>query len=750
MSIQPAWQEIISFPSPRVIVVEPSQAQLSSDAGLLPIRQFDHSIGLTEAFANALDDPRDPDLIDHTTLEMVRARVYGILAGYEDQNDHDTLRDDPIFKLVAGRCPDEDALASQPTLSRFENSINIASLKRLRDVFIDQFIASFAHPPRHLTFDLDAVDDAAHGNQQLTFWHNYYDQNQYLPLLITCAENDQLVMLSLRHGSAHAALGADDDLAYLVQRLRAVWPDIRISARADAAFGIPRMYDICEASSVTYMFGLTTNAVLKRRSEALLAQAEAAWQRERQAARAEGRPACPVRLFDGFWYRAESWPAERWVVVKAEANAEGSQRRFVVTNRPGAVVLPGGTYDSYAQRGESENRNKEFKCDLAMDRLSDHRFLANFFRLYLHAIALNLLVLLRRLIALPLAVETRLAETVAPSNSSVAPVAAAVASADGSEPPPSAALASIRNNETPRAAAVASANGNDTPPAAAVASTSGDDALLAAVVASASNNETPHAAAAALANSGVAPLAVAVASVNGDDTPPAAAVASTSGDDALLAAVVALASNNETPHAAAAALANGGVAPVAVAVASVNGDDTPPTTVVASTSGDDAHLTAVVASARNNETPHAAAIALANSGVAPLAVAVASVNGDDTPPTAAASANGNETPPAVVASADNDDPLSSENYTQERDLGPLPVEAMTGKERSRHFRQRRQRDPLGEGHPCTWRLLFIKVAAEVRVTSRRIVVRLSASWPHLDEYRRVCERLRALLSPVPP
>ena len=128
--------------------------------------------GLTLAFAPALDDPGDPDLTEHTFLEMVRSRVYGILAGYEDQNDHDTLRHDPVFKLVADRSPEEDDLASQPTLSRFENAISIQSLKRLRDVFLDQFIASFDTPPRHLTFDLDAVDDPAHGQQQLTIWHS--------------------------------------------------------------------------------------------------------------------------------------------------------------------------------------------------------------------------------------------------------------------------------------------------------------------------------------------------------------------------------------------------------------------------------------------------------------------------------------------------------------------------------------------------------------------------------------------------
>ena len=145
---------------------------------MLPIRQFDQRIGLTQSFAAALDDPRNPDLSEHTFPEMVRSRVFGILAGYEDQNEHDTLRHDPVFKLVADRSPDDDHLASQPTLSRFENAISIPSLKRLRDVFIAQFIASFDTPPRHLTFDLDAVDDPAHGHQQLTFWHGYYEHTK--------------------------------------------------------------------------------------------------------------------------------------------------------------------------------------------------------------------------------------------------------------------------------------------------------------------------------------------------------------------------------------------------------------------------------------------------------------------------------------------------------------------------------------------------------------------------------------------
>jgi ABC-type amino acid transport substrate-binding protein len=400
MSIHPAWQQTFDFFS-RPVVIAPSQATLTSDAGLLPFRAFDDQIGLTQAFAEALDDPRDPDLTEHTFLEMVRSRVYGILADYEDQNDHDTLRTDPVFKLVAGRSPDGADLASQPTLSRFENAISIKSLKRLRDVFIDQFIASFEAPPRRLTLDLDAVDDPAHGHQQLTFWHGYYDQNQYLPLVITCADNDQFVMLALRPGNVHAALGADTDLEYLVTRLRRVWPDVVIVIRGDAGFGVPWMYDVCERLRLLYTFGLSSNAVLQRHSDELLARAVAGWEQEQQAARREDRPAAPQRLFTGFWYQAARWPQPRWVIAKAEAHAQGTNRRFVVSNRPGAELLAEAAYDEYAERGESENRHKEFKCDLAMDRLSDHRFVANYFRLYLHAAAMNLLVRLRRCVALP-------------------------------------------------------------------------------------------------------------------------------------------------------------------------------------------------------------------------------------------------------------------------------------------------------------------------------------------------------------
>jgi hypothetical protein len=391
VSIQAAWQKVFSFFEEKPIVVEPSAGQLTSDAGLLPIRQFDQRIGLTQQFAEALHDSRHQPFVDHPLPEMVRSRVYGILADYADQNDHDVLRSDPVFKLIAGRCPDDDDLASQPTLSRFENMIDIASFRRLQDVLIDQFIASFETPPARLTFDIDTFDDPTHGGQQLTFFHGYYDQYQYLPRAITCADNDLVVMVCLLHGTAHPALGADDDLEYLVGRLRAAWPDVDIELRGDSGFGVPAMYEVCERLGVWYTFGLILNPVLKRNSDALLTEAMHAYEQTQQK----------QRLFDGFWYRAKSWSQPRYTIVKCEVHARGTNRRVVITNRLGAQVLPEAAYDEYVERGESENRNKELKCGLQADRLSDHRYLANLFRLYLHTAAANLLVRLRHELADP-------------------------------------------------------------------------------------------------------------------------------------------------------------------------------------------------------------------------------------------------------------------------------------------------------------------------------------------------------------
>jgi hypothetical protein len=343
--IQSVWQKSFGFFG-KPVVVKPSESKLSIDAGLLPIRQFDETIGLTEQFAGALADMRYEPSIIHSLSEMVRVRIFGILADYPDQNDHDVLRSDPVFKLIAGRSPDGKDLASQPTLSRFENAISVKSLRRLEDVLIDQFIASYDEPPTRITLDIDPFDDPTHGQQQLTFFHGYYGQYQYLPRAITCAENDLVVMVCLLFGTAHAALGAAEDLKYLVGRLREAFPGVRIMLRADSGFGVPAMYEGCERLEIDFTIGIGMNTTLKKLSDPLLQQAV-----EQFDASSE-----PQREFCAFWYRAGSWPVQRWVIIKCEANARGTNRRAVVTNRPGAFILPGATYDEFSDRGESENR----------------------------------------------------------------------------------------------------------------------------------------------------------------------------------------------------------------------------------------------------------------------------------------------------------------------------------------------------------------------------------------------------------
>ena len=367
------------------VEIEISSNPLTSDAGLLPVRQCDQNLRLTEQFAAALDDRRDPALTRQSLLSMVRQRIYGILADYDDQNDHDTLRSDPVFKLVADRLPDGPDLASQPTLSRFENAVSIADLWRLRDVFVDLFIQSFEKPPGHLTFDIDAFDDPAHGQQQLIMFHGYYEQFQYLPIAFTCAENDMALLVGLRHGTCDAFLGVDNDLRYLMARLRAVWPDVHVHVRADSGLGVPLMYDVCRELRLSYTFGIGVNARLRAMSDGLMNEALEEYKKTGET----------QRMFMLVDYQARSWSEPQPVVIKVEANSEGTNRRAVVTNRPGCRVLPSAIYDEYAMRGESENRNKELKVELHAGRLSDHRFLANFFRLYLHTAALNLLVRLR-------------------------------------------------------------------------------------------------------------------------------------------------------------------------------------------------------------------------------------------------------------------------------------------------------------------------------------------------------------------
>jgi len=361
------------------LVVQRHQGQISSDAGLLPLAEFDQRLGYTAALARCLDDGKTGR--GHSILSMLRQRFYGILAGYEDCNDHDTLRDDPIFKMVAGKLPEDDPLASQPTLSRFENQITPRQLQDLVDFIADSGVrrlkqSNAGELPASITLDLDATDDPTHGHQQLTLFHGYFGQYQYFPLIISEPTTRHVMLAWLRPGTVHAALGADDDLMRVVNALRKQRPDIAIHVRGDAGFGVPWMYEICEKNGLTYTFGFATNARLKQLTEGLMEQAVRQYEQTKQK----------QRLFECFQYQCDSWSHPRTVVAKAECHQQGTNLRFVVSNLPGVSTPEDGQreYDHYIQRGESEQRMDELKNGLAMDRLSCHRFMANFFRLLLH------------------------------------------------------------------------------------------------------------------------------------------------------------------------------------------------------------------------------------------------------------------------------------------------------------------------------------------------------------------------------
>lgn len=384
-SVTGPGQLLFNFLPQGPVVVQRHDGQITGDAGLLAVRQFDGRWRYTERLAACVGDARvDPE---HDVLRLVRQRVYGVLAGYEDCNDHDALRGEPVFKLVAGVLPDGPALASQPTLSRFENALLAPALHRLLGFLLETGVERLKEKhggalPASVTLDLDATDDPAHGGQQLVLFHGYYGQHQYLPLVISEPTTKHAFVVWLRHGTAHAALGADDELARVVAALRAARPDIKVHVRGDAAFGVPWMYAACEGlDGVSYTFGLGANPRLRAMADGLLARAV-----EQYAA--TGRK---QRLFLSFRYRADGWDRDRVVVAKAECHAAGTNLRFVVTSLPTADDQAGARYDDYAMRGESEHRMDELKNGLRAGRLSCCRFLANFFRLILHAAAYNLL-----------------------------------------------------------------------------------------------------------------------------------------------------------------------------------------------------------------------------------------------------------------------------------------------------------------------------------------------------------------------
>ncbi len=370
----------------KAILVDFDGGRLSSDGGLVLLNDPDDQIGLTRDLAAVLRDPRDPRRINFTLHDLLKQRVLQIAAGYEDANDANTLRHDPIFKLLLGRLPESGPpLASQPTISRFENRVSRTELYRMARVLVDQFIASYDRAPRLIVLDFDDTEDPAHGEQEQVRYNGYYGGYCFVPLHVYEGLSGRLIttIFKAKRFSAAQMLAV---LKRLVKHLRHAWPDTLIVFRGDSHFAYPEVMQWIEAqANLSYVTGLTSNAVLKKLAQEVVEQAKRAYERD------GGK----VTRFHTTRSQAGTWSRPRRVGIKVEVSEQGVTTRFVVTDleQTRAKVL---YRQIYCARGQMENDIKNHKRYLKSDRTSCHRFEANQFRVFLHSAAYVLLDTLRR------------------------------------------------------------------------------------------------------------------------------------------------------------------------------------------------------------------------------------------------------------------------------------------------------------------------------------------------------------------
>ena len=373
----------------RRVTIESNGTFITSNAGVLLASRIERRLGLASKLSAVLRDERDPALVKHSYENQMRQRLLQIACGYEDCNDASELRLEPAFQTAMGRVAglEESALASQPTLSRFEQREADELLRMsevLVDLWIDQLLARGPKAWSDIVLEFDSTDDPTHGAQQLTMFHGYYDQYMYHPLLVFDAEGWPVAVV-LRPGRASASHGAASVLVRIFKKIVARLPrQARITLRADAGFAIPELYELCEAMGMRYVIGQITHGSYKARAAEVLAE----------AVRRYEETGTKVRVFTEFEYQAETWTHSRRVIGKAEKMAEGENLRFIVTNIED--LDPEATYDHYTERGQSENFIKDLKNAMFADRLSCSAFMANQFRLLLHTAAYIVMLELRR------------------------------------------------------------------------------------------------------------------------------------------------------------------------------------------------------------------------------------------------------------------------------------------------------------------------------------------------------------------
>ena len=353
---------------------------MTSDGGVMLLGETDRKLGLLDAAARCIPDPRNPLLIKHAVRDMLRQRVYGLALGWEDLIDHGSLREDVAMQTAIGV---EREVASAPTLCRLENWADKRTAWQLHQVLVDQFIASFKEPPQELVLDFDATDNPLHGQQEGRFFHGYYDCYCYLPLYVFCGQ--QLLCAYLRPSRIDGAKHAAAILKLLVTRLRQTWPQVKIVFRGDSGFCRQRILNYCERADVHYLVGLARNTRLEQMTEFVELAMKDAYE-------ASG---IKQRELGEFVYAAQSWACERRVITRLECGPQGTNPRYVVTNLTGD---PKALYDDlYCQRGEAENRIKEAQVGLFATRTSCQHFQSNQLRVLLAALGYVLIERLRAL-----------------------------------------------------------------------------------------------------------------------------------------------------------------------------------------------------------------------------------------------------------------------------------------------------------------------------------------------------------------
>jgi len=361
-----------------------SGGEVTSDAGVLVLREIADRLGIIDQFTDAITDKRHQSYVHHAMKTLLQQRVLQIACGYEDADDADDLRTDPGFKAACNRLPSEDDLASQPTMSRFENALTSKDIYRIAGVMIDQFIASYEKPPEAIILDIDDTDDPTHGAQQLSLFNSYYDEYCYQPLFIYEGTNGRLITSILRPGKRLSGKEARSIIKRVVQRIRNTWPAVGIFLRGDSHFATPEVYAWCDTHKVQYIMGLSGNSTLKQFASPAVVAAQRAYE-------ASGNKS---RVFKQVWYQAGSWHRELRVIIMAEVDSKGDNVRFIVTSLESS--RPSFLYETvYCGRGTMENFIKDHKAALKSGRTSCHNFMANCFRLMLHSAAYVILHTLR-------------------------------------------------------------------------------------------------------------------------------------------------------------------------------------------------------------------------------------------------------------------------------------------------------------------------------------------------------------------